>query len=50
MQMSGLHVSGQQDILCVFSLLCLWPKIYSEHARILGCVTKGAVKMSSDDY
>lgn len=49
MQMSGLCVSGQQGVLCVFSLLWLWPKIYIEHAQILGCVTKGAVKMSSDD-
>lgn len=49
MQMSRFHVSGQQDVLCVFSLLCLWPKIYFEHAQILACVTKGAVTMSNDD-
>lgn len=49
MQMRGVGISGQQDVLCVFSLLFLWHRIYTEHAQVLTVLQKGAVKTLSDD-
>lgn len=47
--MRELHVCGQADVLCVLSLLCPWPKIYIEYAKIPFCDKKGAIKTSSGD-
>lgn len=38
------ELCGQPDALCVFSLLCLWTKICTEHAQTLCHVPEDLLK------